>query len=1012
MKKTKILFSVVMFLLMTTLAWGVSSMTGKQQGSRTALIYDTNHTLDANSLEMFVYNNGNFAYDNGNVYGKTDGLYYPRGTHKTVIYDAGLWVGAKVNNQIRIAMAEYSSEFVPGPMKNGTFQADKASYKVYKIRRGDNASTNPDYRDWPTGDGAPLDSLGNPALLGDQLTWSVCNDADPSSHSNNAGGTTPLGIEVQQTAFAYARGGALGNTIFLKFKFVNKGANHLDSTYVSIWADPDLGEGSDDLLGCDTALSLGYCYNGQATDAKYGSAPPAVGFDFFQGPMVPGEPTDSAFSFGVWHLGYKKLGMTAFSKYINSEDPQSPTETYGFMKGYRKVAGQMIPAVDPVTGDTTTFVFAGDPQKQTGWLDTSPADRRLMMTAGPFTMAPGDSQEVVAAVMVGQGKDALNSIGALKLVDDKAQKVFDLNFLIPNPPPSPSVYARGLKGQIDLTWGMEPVGSVEYSKALNQKFFFEGYNLYQGTTAQGPWTKFGVYDIVNSAVCGYDSTEGADLECDLALIYNDIVDPAAGDAQRVIVQKGSNSGLTNNLSFTTSRIDGVKLHDNQPYYFGVTAYSVDSIGLQPFFSGDGRFLGFVSENLESPIIPIEVRPATQVGYVSDTATHSEPSEGKSDGVTTIEYLNPGQLNGHSYEVSFNEDLSWKLKDMTLDSVVIDSQYNQSDNYEYQVIDGVMPRVMGLPPGIKAWAWEGGTRWLTGEDAFGGNLNWLNGGLWNSDFWSSTIDPNTDYVDVEIRFSKTTKQKAYDYLRGGIPNYGCIGYFDCPFTVWDVTANPARQLNAAFVEQSGGSLFDSTWFPGAVGTGAREYLIVYKSTYSATAEPTYLNDILNQGDVDIMYVLTPKIRAGHDPATEFVEGQKLKIYKANPNLPADKFTFTVKRPADVAGQVVANSLDNVKVAPNPYYNYYQEEVDQFDRIVKFINLPPATMKIRIFNLAGDLVRTMERTDINNSEFVWDLKTDQGLWVASGVYVWLIEANGLGTKYGKMAIFTETEQLNTF
>ena len=46
---------------------------------------------------------------------------------------------------------------------------------------------------------------------------------------------------------------------------------------------------------------------------------------------------------------------------------------------------------------------------------------------------------------------------------------------------------------------------------------------------------------------------------------------------------------------------------------------------------------------------------------------------------------------------------------------------------------------------------------------------------------------------------------------------------------------------------------------------------------------------------------------------------------------------------------------------------------------------------------------------NSEFVWDLKTDQGLWVASGVYVWLIEAEGLGTKYGKMAIFTEVEQL---
>jgi hypothetical protein len=71
-----------------------------------------------------------------------------------------------------------------------------------------------------------------------------------------------------------------------------------------------------------------------------------------------------------------------------------------------------------------------------------------------------------------------------------------------------------------------------------------------------------------------------------------------------------------------------------------------------------------------------------------------------------------------------------------------------------------------------------------------------------------------------------------------------------------------------------------------------------------------------------------------------------------------------------------------------------------------------MKIRIFNVAGDLIRTMDRTDIYNPEFVWDLKTDRGLWVASGIYVWLIEADGLGTRFGKMAVFTEVEQLNTF
>jgi hypothetical protein len=989
MKKTKIILSLVMFLLMTTLAWGVSSMTGKWQGSRTVLIYDTIHTIDANSLEMFVYNNGNFAYDNANIYGKTDGLYYPRGTKKTVIYDAGLWIGAKVNNQVRIAMAEYSSEFVPGPMANGTFQSDKSEFKVYKIKRGDNASNNPDYRDWPVSQGAPVDNEGNPALIGDQLTWSVCNDADLSKHTNNAGGTQPLGVEVQQSTFAYARGGALGNTIFMKFKIINKGGNRLDSAYVSLWSDPDLGNAGDDLVGCDTALSLGYCYNSGA-DAIYGAAPPAVGFDFFQGPIVPGEATDSAYSFGFWNKGKKKLGMTAFSKYINGEDPQSASETYLFMKGYRKYGGAMVPAVDP-NGDTTTFVFAGDPQTQIGWLDTQPNDRRLMMTSGPFTMEPGDSQEVVAAVIVGQGSDPLNSIGALKLVDQQAQTVFDLNFRIPNPPPAPNTWLRGADKQIEFIWDSSPINDVQSDTILRQEFHFEGFNIYQGETAVGPWTKIATYDRDDDPL-------------GVTLIYNDVILAGAGGQQRMIVQKGSNSGLQYGYSMNVSQLDGSTIKNNQPYYFSVTSYSYDYLNAAEFLDPAGNLLGHLVETLESPI--------TFVGVVSDSA---QRLSGESDGRVDLEYVEPDKITGHTYEVGFKQDLTWFVQDMSLPDhdTLLNNQTNQDANRGYLVVDGIMPKVVGLPPGIKGWSWVGGTRWLTGEDQFGGNLAWLSGGLWNGpDFWGSSIDPTADYVNVEIRFSNVTKQKAYDYLRGGTPSYAFIGYFECPFTIWDVSASPARQLNALFIENNGQPTYDSTWFPGANGVNAREYLIIMNSTYSETPDPNYTDKFPNADapNMDILYVLTPKIRPGHDPATEFVEGQKLIIEKVKPNLPADRFRYVSKTPGSL---VSANALDSIKTAPNPYYNFYQEETDQFDRILKFINLPTVSLKIRIFNIAGDLVRTLDRsTDVNKTEFVWDLKTDQGLWVASGVYVWLIDAEGLGTKYGKMAIFTEVEQLNIF
>ncbi len=239
---------------------------------QSALNLDQDTRLDCNNLEMFIYNDGNFAYDDANVLGKTDGLYYPRGTTHTVVYSAGIWVGAKVNGEVRLAISEYGTEFVPGPMLNGTYQPDNAQFRVYKINRYDNDVINPDYANWPVDQGAPVDGNGDPLILGDQMTWSVFNDANPANHDNDAASTLPLGLEIQHTGIGYTRDGPLANVYFLKYRMINKGGNYLEDTYVSIWSDPDLGDASDDLVGCDTMLSLGYCYN-EGADANYGRIP-------------------------------------------------------------------------------------------------------------------------------------------------------------------------------------------------------------------------------------------------------------------------------------------------------------------------------------------------------------------------------------------------------------------------------------------------------------------------------------------------------------------------------------------------------------------------------------------------------------------------------------------------------------------------------------------------------------------------------------------------------------------
>ena len=70
---------------------------------------------------------------------------------------------------------------------------------------------------------------------------------------------------MRQSTFAWNRVGPLGNIVFMKMALYNKGDMVLEDVYISVWADPDLGDAGDDYVACDTTLDLGYCYNAGAT---------------------------------------------------------------------------------------------------------------------------------------------------------------------------------------------------------------------------------------------------------------------------------------------------------------------------------------------------------------------------------------------------------------------------------------------------------------------------------------------------------------------------------------------------------------------------------------------------------------------------------------------------------------------------------------------------------------------------------------------------------------------------
>jgi Tol biopolymer transport system component len=363
--------------------------------------------FNANNISMWMLRDGEFARDYlKRLSTPTAGFEWPRGSGKTAIYASGIWIGAQVGGSLRTATAAYSSEFQAGPIINGVVPSpNDVRYRVYKIDAGDNASTNPDYAEWPADLGAPVNSDGTPRVIGDQTLFAVYNDLNQSRHYL---GSAPLGAEVQQTTFGFNQPGTQNNTVFVRFKVINRSMSNWDNAYIALWSDPDLGDFTDDYVGIDTAQTLGYCYNATDFDTVYHSAPPAVGYKILKGAFF-GKP------------------VQAFARYTNAAaypdgDPHTAQEAYNYMRGTRQDGSAFI---DPTTSQPTRFPFSGDPVAGTGWIDTNPGDRRFLFSTGPFALEPGQSKEFIAAIIVGQGSSNINSITALRTSSEEVQSLFD-----------------------------------------------------------------------------------------------------------------------------------------------------------------------------------------------------------------------------------------------------------------------------------------------------------------------------------------------------------------------------------------------------------------------------------------------------------------------------------------------------------------------------------------------------------------------------------------------------------
>lgn len=900
-----------------------------------------------------------------------------------------------------------------------------------------------------------------PGLPGAAKTiWFVCNDLDNATTQQFAG-SPPIGMEQQMTLWSYASSTPLNDIIFKQVKLIYKGTPttlpgaYIDSLYIVQWSDGDVGDAGDDFAGSDSVLSLGFEYNSTPSDAKYaakGMAAPAVGYAFLQGAAYyTGNNDDSAVVNFQWRKGYKYFhdrALTAFDYFaagspINDPDDgiyDGTQQWYNLMRGY--LPRPAYPEGEPFYTSSayasahnivTSYCLSGDVTSGSGWVDgkdLASGDRRIVNVHGPITVRRGDTAEVVIALVQAMGANNISSVQVLKYNTTFAHYAFNQLFDLPTAPPAPKVSVSELPNRVVLNWSS---GAQEVEAYQSKSFVFEGYNVYQLPSRSASLSeayRIATFDVKNA----------------VTVIYNNVVDPKTGYIINMPSMFGTNSGIERSIEITTDYLRSYPLVNGQEYYYVVTAYGYDESQTSPF------------TYLESPVnvltvVPHETNPGVVIRAAVGDVLPVTHSPGVSTLVVTPTVVSPDQITGHRYEITFfatdssavdgldevtgspvtvnMPDVKWQLKDVTTNTVLHTELGFNSEN-DAVIVDGIQWKLNGIP-----WYLYGVTPEITSVSYVpSANLN-LDGVNWGGqamhggldigpNFFGGTLLPSECLKIYRIEFSNepkpTKQQKAYVYLRGGSPNYGYVGYGTFPGKVFDIT-NPAspRQVNVAFVEQAGNPANDMTWGP-TTSSGGREYLFLLGSDYdgdtpdqSGSKHPDYTTLRPNTGALDVVYAAW-LVRQSEDVPL-FQEGDVMTIYAGippvlMPNTNADVYTVNTdgyqylynNRDAALA------EVEKINVFPNPYYGINVRETNRLNKFVTFNHLPP-NATIRIFNLAGVLVKTIK--DYTGQFATWNLKNENNLPVASGIYIVHIDMPDLGkTKVLKLAVVQEEQILPTY
>jgi len=598
-------------------------------------------------------------------------------------------------------------------------------------------------------------------------------------------------------------------------------------------------------------------------------------------------------------------------------------------------------------------------------------DFNLFVGAGLFPMPPGITERISLAVCMGEdSSDAL-------LNRNQAQATYDTDYQFALAPLQPTLTAVPGDGKVHLYW--DDVAERSFDRYLARLGYsgndFEGYRIYRATDD--------ALQDVALITNGFGNTQ-----FDKPIAQFDLIDAYSGfhpvDVQGTKFYLGRNTGLVHQW------IDN-DVVNGQRYFYVIRAYDYGLVdrkeptkGITPSESA-GRILPD-TEDLGKFVLPknaVIVTPNAPAAGYQGPATTIEHVAGASTGMVTVNLFDRTQLrDGQRYRVTFEDTTianptedTLKTRNYTLTRLPSQALVLRRNlNPDQFVTDGFYLQFANLPRVEPDYT----------------RLRWRPNG-------SKIHAP--DFRIPTLGFTKGTKV-PYDYeLVVGQPGLGKSAKIDfggltlpyegpVNFKIRNLTTKQDAEFSFIDVDPT--------------GTTAQSALL--SRTRDRIDRVFLIDNVRGQRTVSwFVTFATTYIDSLRNPQA----GDTLSMVVSKPFLRSDVYEFTVQ--SEKVDQAQASKeLSRIRVVPNPYVAAASWEPENpFDsgrgpRSIHFNHLPQKCT-IRIFNVSGELVKTIEHdAQVGNGSAEWDLLSRDNLSVSYGIYVFHVSAPGVGEYIGKFAV----------